>query len=323
MKICLVAPGFLPIPSNGWGAVENIIWDYKYYLEKNKHEVIIVNDSDKNNTLKLINESNSDICHCHYDGYIDVLKKCNVKTKIITTHYGMIRRCVENCNNSFEKYALNEMFPLFNDENIHVFVLDEFIKVFFTSKFSINEKNMFIVKNGARDDLIEFSEMPNTNRSICIGKIDYRKRQNLLKDLDVYLVGKVDESSIDINYSKLLGEWTRNEIYTNLTHNVNLVLLSYSEAAPLVTVESLMAGLGLVISEACTANLDLSLPFIDVISESKMYDQEYIRNIIDNNKIKSLKMRKEIREYAISNFSLTNIVEEYIQKLHCLLNSKL
>ena len=28
MNIALIGPGILPIPPNGWGAVESLIWDY-------------------------------------------------------------------------------------------------------------------------------------------------------------------------------------------------------------------------------------------------------------------------------------------------------
>jgi autotransporter strand-loop-strand O-heptosyltransferase len=35
MKIVQVTPGNIPIPPNGWGAVEKIIWEYKLCLEKN------------------------------------------------------------------------------------------------------------------------------------------------------------------------------------------------------------------------------------------------------------------------------------------------
>ena len=41
MKIAQVTPGLIPIPPNGWGAVEKIIWAYKLELEKLGHEVSI------------------------------------------------------------------------------------------------------------------------------------------------------------------------------------------------------------------------------------------------------------------------------------------
>jgi hypothetical protein len=34
MKIINITPGLIPIPPNGWGAVEKIIWDYHQQLVK-------------------------------------------------------------------------------------------------------------------------------------------------------------------------------------------------------------------------------------------------------------------------------------------------
>lgn len=48
MKIVQVHPGILPIPPNGWGAVEKIIWEYKLSLEKQGHtcDILYLNDID-------------------------------------------------------------------------------------------------------------------------------------------------------------------------------------------------------------------------------------------------------------------------------------
>jgi hypothetical protein len=37
MKITQVTPGLIPVPPNGWGAVEKIIWNYKLNFEINKN----------------------------------------------------------------------------------------------------------------------------------------------------------------------------------------------------------------------------------------------------------------------------------------------
>jgi len=58
------------------------------------------------------------------------------------------------------------------------------------------------------------------------------------------------------------------------------------------------AGLGLVLSECATANLDLNKQFIDVIPESKIDDTEYIASVLNANRKKSIIRRTEIREYA-------------------------
>jgi glycosyltransferase involved in cell wall biosynthesis len=74
-----------------------------------------------------------------------------------------------------------------------------------------------------------------------------------------------------------------------------------------------MSGLGLVISEYSTANLDLSLPFIDVIPESKIKDIDYVKNIIINNRNKSLEMREKIRQYGMDNFSWEVIIDKFVK----------
>ena len=58
MKIVQVHPGILPIPPNGWGAVEKIIWEYKLSLEKHGHtcDILYLND---------IDPSKYDVIHVH------------------------------------------------------------------------------------------------------------------------------------------------------------------------------------------------------------------------------------------------------------------
>ena len=41
MNIIQVATGMIPIPPNGWGAVERVIWEYKQKLELLGHNVDI------------------------------------------------------------------------------------------------------------------------------------------------------------------------------------------------------------------------------------------------------------------------------------------
>jgi len=77
--------------------------------------------------------------------------------------------------------------------------------------------------------------------------------------------------------------------------------------------EAMSAGLGLVISEFATANLDLSLPFIDVIPENMINDIGYVESIIRKNRETSIKMRNDIREYAIRNFSWNKIIMDYLK----------
>jgi hypothetical protein len=71
------------------------------------------------------------------------------------------------------------------------------------------------------------------------------------------------------------------------------------------------AGLGLVVSEQATANLDTSKPFIDVIPQDKINDREFVKRTIEKNREASCSMRKEIRDYCIKKFSWDSIIGKY------------
>ena len=58
MKIAQITPGIMPIPPNGWGAVEKIIWEYKQNLEKKGCDVDIV-------YLDQARDKEYDIVHIH------------------------------------------------------------------------------------------------------------------------------------------------------------------------------------------------------------------------------------------------------------------
>jgi glycosyltransferase involved in cell wall biosynthesis len=90
-----------------------------------------------------------------------------------------------------------------------------------------------------------------------------------------------------------------------------MILLSSGEAHPFVCLEALAAGLGLVISEQSTANLDLSKSFITVIPDNKLDDFDYLNEKIEENRNISLKMREEIRQYCADNFDWSIIINNY------------
>jgi hypothetical protein len=74
--------------------------------------------------------------------------------------------------------------------------------------------------------------------------------------------------------------------------------------------EALAAGLGLVISEWATANLDLDKDFITVIPESKIIDLNYVSSKIKENRTISLQKRNEIVEYS-KEFAWKKQIETY------------
>ena len=318
MKFCLVAPGFMDIPPKSWGAVEIIIWDYKHHLELLGHEVHIVNCNNKFETLHKINKLNVDVCHCHYDVYYDVLNDCNATVKLMTSHCGSIRGDLNE--NDYDRWFKKDILPRLNSGNFYNLCLDNFIYNLYES-LGFDKTKLKINKNAARSDLIKFKNIPETNDTICLGQIQKRKRQYLLENLNVFFVGNINSDSPMQKNKRILGEWSKDYLYENLTDNANLILLSESEAAPLVILEGLMAGLGIVVSESCTANLDVDKHFIDVIPEKYIKDVEYIDYIIKKNKFVSLSMRPQIRDYAVKNHSYECIIPEYLSTIDSIISN--
>ena len=113
----------------------------------------------------------------------------------------------------------------------------------------------------------------------------------------LYYAGNIEDGRFNTT-KNYLGEWDKKDLYNNLTHFANLVLLSDGEAHALVCMEALSAGLGLVISEWASANLDTNKEFITVIPEDKINNINFIDEKIRENREVSLKNRKNIVEYS-------------------------
>ena len=148
------------------------------------------------------------------------------------------------------------------------------------------------------------------DRSIFLAKVDYRKRQCFFQSIDsLWYAGNIVDHRFDQS-KNYLGEWEKDYLYDNLTDYGNLVLLSDGEAHSLVIMEAFAAGLGVVVSQWATANLDLSKKFITVIPEDKVDDLEYVERAIIENREYSVNNRDEILEYS-KQFDWTNVIENY------------
>jgi len=314
MKISIIGPGIMPIPPVGWGAVESLIWDYKIELERLGHNVQIANNSNSFLNIEEINNFEPDFVHLQYDDFANILPFIKCPYKAITSHYGYIEQ--------FQKHPeYHNILKSFIDGDFYIFCLSESIANVYKS-LGINPERLKVTPNGARSDAFKYNEICSLpDKSIYLAKIDYRKRQYLFQDLDfIDFVGNNHDSRFNGNLSNYLGEWSKETLYNNLTNYGNLVLLSDGEADPLVTKEAMMAGLGLVISEYATANLDLNLPFISVIEEGKINDIEYVSKIINSNRELSVSMRNDIRKYALENVSWEVVVPKYVNTIQSLLN---
>jgi glycosyltransferase involved in cell wall biosynthesis len=302
MKISIIGPA-TQIPPIGWGAVESLIWDYKIFLEKMGHEIQIVNIGDPAKIIENINSFNPDFVHINYDDWVGLYPYINYPCSC-TTHFAYLER-----PELMGGYV--NIFNLFKDIKPNVFCLSEEIKKVYRTKADIPSHKLFVTPNGVNTDIFEFTLNPEyPDRSIYLAKIDYRKRQYKFQDIDsIWYAGNIADSRFDTS-KNYLGEWSKEVLHKNLTQYGNLILLSDGEAHPLVCMEAFAAGLGVVISEYATANLDQSKEFITIIPEDKIGDIKYIEEQIIKNRNYSVKHREEILEYS-KQFSWEHILSSY------------
>lgn len=312
MKYCIIGPCTgTSIPPVGWGACESIVWDY-YINLKNFFDVTIYNDKDLNYIINEINNKKFDVVHIMYDDHVNLVPRINCSKIFYTSHFAYITNKNFEKNTGYFNYIFKNVIKY--NEKITINAISKEIKNVYI-KYGFPENKINVICNGAREDLFEYSEFPKkSKRSIYIAKIELRKRQYVYQNIDnIDFVGNFYNSSFDRNNKNYLGEWNKETLYNTLTEYGNLILLSDGEADPLVIKEALICGLGVVISECSSANLDLNKPFISVIPDNKLNNIEYVKDIIEKNRIISISMREEIRKYAIENFTWKNIINKYIK----------
>lgn len=300
----------MPIPPLGWGAVEILIWDYYQELTKLGHEVQIVNTQNYQEIANQVNSFNPDFVHLQYDDLYQVLSIINCPKKAATSHFGYLE-VPHHLNGGYRR-----IFDGFVNGNFKIFCLSEGIKNVYRMA-GVSEDRLYVTPNGARSDLFRFTQDPKfSERSAYLAKITDRKKQYLYQDIDfIDFIGNKDDHRFNYNRPNYIGEWSKETLYQNLSEYSNLVLLSDGEAHPLVCCEALISGLGLVVSEFASGNLDKDLPFIEIIPTHKLNDIQYVAERIRENQKTSISMRSDIRKYGLDNFDWSKIVVEYIEKI--------
>ena len=301
MKIVLIGPGIMPIPPTGWGAVEILVWDTKIALEKLGHEVLIINTKNGRQIIDEINTFRPDFVHVHYDEFVPLVPFIQYPNAI-TSHFGYLERRQQfngyvNVANEFMRVKPN------------VFCLSEGIEKVYNIMFDIS--TTYITPNGVNIDEFNFVSDPEfPDRSIYLAKIDYRKRQHLFQSINsLWYAGNIADDRFDKG-KNYLGEWSKDRLYNELTEYGNLVLLSDGEAHPLVCMEALAAGLGVVVCQWGKANLDTDKEFITVIEEKHINGIPFIEYEIEKNRKYSVEHRDEIREYS-KKFDWKSTIEKH------------
>jgi len=302
MKISIVGPGIMPIPPTGWGAVEILIWDQKLALEKLGYKVDIVNTKSPVEIVQKINDYRPDFVHIQYDDFIELYPYIQYPCAI-TSHFGYLEQPHK------WGYYHDRIVKPFQRISPKIFCLSDGIKNVYDKELLIEKSNLYVTPNGVNTSKFVTRDPKYPDRSLYLAKIDYRKRQSMFQSISsLYYAGNNADPNFNTNIN-YLGEWSKEHLYNNLTDYGNLVLLSDGEAHPLVCMEALAAGLGVVVCEYGAANLDTTKDFITVIPESKITDLKYLEEEIVKNRDYSVSHKDDIIKYA-SKFDWVNVIKD-------------
>ena len=314
MKIGFIGPGIMPIPPDGWGAVESLIWEIACELGEKGHEGMIINVPDLNEIVKTVKENDFDFIHLFYDVFHPVMDAINqVSPRSVTA--------ISSAYPYVDQFEFHQRDGYTNTYNWLINQKDHY-------NFCLSDKDLETYRNGGGDTskLLRLglgaqhknfrfnSECEKPDKTLYMAKIEVRKRQWIYQSIDsIEFVGRYSPTTtFDRLHKSYIGEWTTEEKYENVTKYANLMLLSDGEnGTPLVIKEALVSGIGIVCSKYAAYDLDTSLPFITTIPDDKLNDLEYVKNVIKENREVSIGMREEIRDYGVKNFSWENIVNQY------------
>ena len=312
MKFVIIGPGIMAIPPKNWGGCEIACHYYRKNLEALGHEVEIVNTRIPQQIVAITNAINPDAVHIHYDDHVIIADHLNCKNVIITSHYGYLEQP------SKWSPGYKDIFWSFVNSKVNIFCLSDGIKEIY-KKAGVDNSRLFVVPNNIECDLFTFSKQCKyPDRSLYLAKIDFRKRQHLYQDIStLYFAGGGHYDKFNASNKRWLGPWSKQKLYKELTEYANLVLLSDGEAHPGVCLEAMASGLGLVLSECATANLDLSKKFIDVIPESEIENIDYVKSVIEKNRKISVSCREEIRKYCEEEFNWNKVMKnQYLSSVY-------
>jgi len=316
MRLCLVGPGVMPIPPNGWGAVEALIWDYYTILKKHGVEVDIINIPSRAEIVERVNAGSYDVVHIHYDVFVDIIGHLNAPVKIISSHYPYINNSAYHTGDNY-----HTLLPqITNNENFHIFAssqkdIDTFVE------HGAVVGNTFLSRLGIKNDDYSFYDEATYDKTLCFSQIIERKRQYLIQNIDgIDFMGRLSDPKFN-NASSYKGEVPRDFLNREISKYSNFILISSVEnTTPLAVKEALICGLGVVVSESVAYELDEKLEFVSVIKERDIGNIDYIKEVVVNNKKIATKRRGEIREYGVETFGLEAIlVDSYISKIEGLL----
>ena len=322
MRIALIAHGKLPIPPQGWGAVEGTIWQRAQHLRRRGHTVDVYNSRAIDEVVAQVDDGSYDFVHCHNEQFASV---CNERLRspfALTSHhpdlYGMARE--DELRRGIGREPSVHL-PAWFADTLHVpanLVLSPPIAALYRRHGYAGF--LGVVRNAVETECFRMADVGN-GRAICLGRVCVRKRQAWLAEVvrgrvPVDFVGphRAHEPFAENDEARYLGEWSKDAVYERLTEYSCLVLLSKAENAPKVVIEGLAAGLSVVVNEASAANLT-NEPFITVLDDEERRGN-VINSAIEQAIADNAALRPTIRAYAKHYFDYARVLDHYLRLIH-------
>jgi glycosyltransferase involved in cell wall biosynthesis len=298
-KLLIVAPGEIPIPPSGWGAVETIIWETVLTYEQAGFEVWLLN-SKHSKDWKTSGQHNFDVILNHCDVFAKKIKSNWPNTKLVSvTHYGYA---------AFPEHWDKGYLKIIDSLNFSDYIICLSSRIYEVFSKYFDPSKLIVSSNGT-----SFSpevRNPESKNFICVGKVEARKKQyelyKLVKEsgLLVDFFGPIVDERVKIEMKKdadlgrsFRGSISRIDLSKTLSNYKYLILPSAGEADALVLYEAQMAGLEIVVEENALGAQDRDLKWVHILAKNPSLPE--ILNIIEKNKASA----REISEHAATNYS--------------------
>jgi len=335
MRIALIGPGILPIPPEGWGAVETVIWNLNSNLNDLGHQTLIINTRSRSDARQAITNFEPDIIWLHYDEYCTWLTDYGNTSRIwLTSHFAYLEQyhpwlialaqtipLIGHCPTKLWKlwclgfkllghrrYAMASYFRILTamlstgrTTQLSMVCLSPTI----SETLAKTGVSRMILPNGAEQERIRYHRARGNGRALCLGKIEPRKRQKeLTKISQLDFVGPVIDKRFPDHIPNYKGVWSREQVWEYLTDYSVLVLLSDGEAHALVICEALLAGLSLVVSTSASGNLKPDWPIVRRLTSQECNQPTIVAEAIRTMLHNADQQRQTAREIGLKYFSM-------------------
>ena len=184
MRIAQLHPGLLPIPPLKWGAIEEIIWQYKLNFERLGHKVDITGVSN-------VISDNYDLVHCHVGRFVTAPDICNGGLHANKVPY---------------VFTMHDVSPYYFDRDSNIYLENEdAIKYSLFSTVGCRKfRNLFSKRylnkiewllHGTDTDFFTPAPFNGEHKLLCVGAKDIRKQFHLaveaakILDLPITIAG--------------------------------------------------------------------------------------------------------------------------------------